>query len=138
MYLYCLDALWMFILCFVCMFNYDDIIMMLCLKTTCFGVKFLKSLKLNWYMFIVFIIKPEVAGTMTQCLSTHDPIEKSNISHSYISVSSSECNVVPGTVLCLSYSTTVRRCYCYLNGPFSGSNSSCLWNLLSYLEITRK
>ena len=43
-------------------------------------------------MFTVFIIKPEVAGmmTMTQCLSSHDPIEKSSISHSYISVSSSE------------------------------------------------
>ena len=27
---------------------------------------------------------------MTQCLSSHDPIEKSNISHSYVSVSSSE------------------------------------------------
>ena len=43
-------------------------------------------------MFTVFIIKPEVAGmmTMTQCLSSHDPTKKSSISHSYISVSSSE------------------------------------------------
>ena len=43
-------------------------------------------------MFIVFIIKLEVAETMTmtQCLFSHDPIEKSSISHSYISVSSSE------------------------------------------------
>ena len=39
-----------------------------------------------------FIIKPEVAGTMTmtQCLSSCDTTEKSSISHSYISVSSSE------------------------------------------------
>ena len=43
-------------------------------------------------MSTIFIIKPEVAGTMTmtQCLSSHDPTEKSSISHSYVSVSSSE------------------------------------------------
>ena len=43
-------------------------------------------------MFTIFIIKFEVAGTMmmTQCLSSCDPIEKSSIFHSYVSVSSSE------------------------------------------------
>ena len=43
-------------------------------------------------MSIVFIIKPEVAGTttMTQCLSSRDPTEKSSISHSYVSVLSLE------------------------------------------------
>ena len=43
-------------------------------------------------MSAVFIIKPEVAGmkTMTQCLFSRVPIEKSSISHSYVSVSSSE------------------------------------------------
>ena len=45
-------------------------------------------------MSTVFIIKPEVAGTMTmkmtQCLSSRNPTEKSGISHSYVSVSSLE------------------------------------------------
>ena len=53
---------------------------------------FLKSLKLNLCMSAAFIIKPEVARimTVTQCLSSRDPTEKSSISHSYISVSSSD------------------------------------------------
>ena len=43
-------------------------------------------------MFTIFINKTEVAGmtTMTQYLSSGDPIEKSSISHSYISMLSSE------------------------------------------------
>ena len=43
-------------------------------------------------MITVFIIKPEVAGTMTvtQCLSSRDPTKKSSIFHSYVSVLSSE------------------------------------------------
>ena len=49
-------------------------------------------LKLNLCMITIFIIKPEVAGmmTITQCLSSHDPTEKSSISHFYVFVSSSE------------------------------------------------
>ena len=40
-------------------------------------------------MSIVFIIKPEVAGTttMTYCLSSRDPTEKYSISHSYVFMS---------------------------------------------------
>ena len=49
----------------VCMFTYDDMIMMLSVKVTRFGIYVLKSLKLNLCMFTAFIIKPEVAGTMT-------------------------------------------------------------------------
>ena len=43
-------------------------------------------------MPIIFINKPEVARTMmmTLYLSSHDPTEKSSISHSYIFVSSSD------------------------------------------------
>ena len=43
-------------------------------------------------MSTAFLIKPEVAGTMTmtQCLFSHDPTEKFSISHSYISVLSSK------------------------------------------------
>ena len=53
---------------------------------------FLNLLKLNLCMSTAFIIKSEVARTMTmtQCLSSHDPTEKSSISHSYVSMSSSE------------------------------------------------
>ena len=53
---------------------------------------FQELLQLNLCMFTIFIIKPEVAGTMTitQCLSSRDPIEKLSIYHSYASVSSSE------------------------------------------------
>ena len=52
----------------------------------------MKLLKLNLYLSTAFIIKPEVAGTMTmtRCLSSRDPTEKFSISHSYVSVSSSE------------------------------------------------
>ena len=43
-------------------------------------------------MFIIFINKTEVDGTttMAQYFSSRDPTEKSIISHSYISMSSSE------------------------------------------------
>ena len=43
-------------------------------------------------MSTVFIIKPKVAGmmTMTQCLSSCDPTDKSSISHSYVFMSYSE------------------------------------------------
>ena len=43
-------------------------------------------------MSTTFKIKLEVARmmTMAQCLSSRDPTEKSSISHSYVSVSSSE------------------------------------------------
>ena len=43
-------------------------------------------------MFTVFIIKLEVVGTMTMthCLSNRDPTKKSSISHSHISMLSSE------------------------------------------------
>ena len=43
-------------------------------------------------MSTAFIIKPKVAGMMkiTQCLSSRDPTEQSSISHSYVSMSSSE------------------------------------------------
>ena len=45
---------------------------------------FSKFLKLNLCMSTIFIIKPEVVGTMrmTQYLSSHNPTEKSCISHS--------------------------------------------------------
>ena len=71
----------------VCMFTYDVMIMILSLKVICFGIYVLKSLKLNLCMFTAFIIKPKMAGTltMTQCLSSRNPTEKSSISHSYVS-----------------------------------------------------
>ena len=51
-------------------------------------------------MFTIFIIKLEVAEmmTMTQCLSSRDSTEKFSISHSYVSMSSSEL-LVSGTVV---------------------------------------
>ena len=53
---------------------------------------FFKTLKWNLCIFTIFIIKPEVAEmmTMTHQLSSSDPTEKSYISHSHVSVSSSE------------------------------------------------
>ena len=72
----------------VCMFTYDDMIIMLSLKVTRFEIYVFKSLKLNLCMSTAFTIKPELAGTMTmtQCLSSTDPSEKSSIFHSYIFV----------------------------------------------------
>ena len=71
-----------------CMPMYEDRLKSNPLWDLCFQ----KSLKLNLYLFTAFIIKPEVVRTMTmtQCLSSHDPTEKSSISHSYVSMSSSE------------------------------------------------
>ena len=68
-------------------------------------------------MSTVFIIKPKVAGmmTMTQCLSSCDPTDKSSISHSYVFMSSSEdagvehsgdIHWVPGMVL-----DSLTRCW---------------------------
>ena len=34
------------------------------------------------------------------------------------------CNILPDTVLYLSHSTTLRGCYCYLNGPFLTATSA--------------
>ena len=43
------------------------------------------------------------------------------------------CNTLPGTVLCLSHSTVLRRYYYYLSGPFLTANFSRLfWN---HLEV---
>ena len=60
----------------ICMFTYDDMIMMLSLKVTHYEIYVFKSFKLNLCMSTAFIIKPEVAGmmTMTQCLSSRDPM----------------------------------------------------------------
>ena len=53
---------------------------------------FSRTIKIELMHVHWFYNKTEVAGTttMTQCLSSRDPTEKSGISHSYISVSSSE------------------------------------------------
>ena len=74
------------------MFTYDDMIMMLSLKVTHFRIYVFKLLKLNLCVSTAFIIKPEVVGMMmmAQCLSSRNPTEKYSISHSYVSVSSSE------------------------------------------------
>ena len=73
---------------YVWRYEYDDRLKSNPLRDLCFQ----KLLKLNLYLSTVFIIKPEVARTMTmtQCLSSRDPTEKSSISHFYVSVSSSE------------------------------------------------
>ena len=93
MFLYFSYALWLFIPCvsmyaYVWRYEYDDKLKSNPLWDLCFQ----KLLKLNLYLSTVFIIKPEVAGmmTMTQCLSSRNPTEKSSISHSYVSVSSLE------------------------------------------------
>ena len=71
-----------------CHFEYDDRLKSNPLWDLCFQ----KLLKLNLYLSTVFANKPEVAGmmTMTLYLSSHDPTEKSSISHSYVSVLSSK------------------------------------------------
>ena len=53
---------------------------------------FSKIIKIELIYVHRFYNKIEVAGTMTmiQCLSNRDPTEKSSISHSYVSVPSSE------------------------------------------------
>ena len=74
--------------CYLWWYDYDVKFKSNQLRELCF----LKSLKLNLCMSTTFIIKPEVAGTMTipQSLLSHDPTKKYSISHSYIFMSSSE------------------------------------------------
>ena len=48
------------------------------------------------------------------------------------------CNTLSSIVLCLSHSTTLRSCYCYLNGPCLITISSRPQYSLNYLEIIWK
>ena len=48
------------------------------------------------------------------------------------------CNVLPCKVLCLSHSTTLGSCYCYLDGPCLTLTYGRRQYSLNYLEITWK
>ena len=49
-----------------------------------------------------------------------------------------KCNVLPCTVQCLSHSTTLGSCYCYLDEPCLTATFGRLQYFLNYLETTRK
>ena len=73
---------------YVWRYEYDDKLKSNQLQDLCFQ----KLLKIELIYVHYFYNKTKVTGTimMTQCLSSRDPTEKSSISYSYVSMSSSE------------------------------------------------